>query len=42
MSKKLNFTFQEFFNSDIAKINNIDNTTCNPIYLTNWMNLVVY
>lgn len=40
--KRLNFTFEEFFHSDIAKKNNINNTTTNPTYLNNWMNLVVY
>lgn len=42
MTKKLNFTFQEFFDSETAKKNKIDNSTSNPIYLTNWMNLVVF
>lgn len=42
MSKKLNFTFEEFFKSDIAKKNNINNTTSNPKHLNNWMNLVVF
>lgn len=42
MTKKLNFTFQEFFNSDIAKKYGINNTTTNPVHLTNWMNLVVF
>lgn len=42
MAKKLNFTYKEFFKSDEAKRRNIDNTTTNPEYLTNWMNLVVF
>lgn len=42
MAKKLNFTFKEFFNSDEAKKRGINNTTINPEYLTNWMNLVVF
>ncbi len=42
MAKKLNFTFQECFKSDIAKAYGINNTTSNPEYLNNWMNLVVY
>ena len=40
MGKILNFTFEEFFNSDIAKAKGINNTTSNPKHLNNWMNLV--
>lgn len=42
MGNKLNFTFEEFFKSDIAKANGIDNTTKDPRHLNNWMNLVCY
>ena len=40
MGKRLNFTFEEFFKSDEAKKLGLDNTTKNPTYLNNWMNLV--
>ena len=40
MGKRLNFTFEEFFKSDEAKKLGLDNTTKNPEYLNNWMNLV--